>query len=655
MFGIALVCSGLLLSATPDEAGRAAQTAADLQAYETARTETGRDADAHVRLALWCEEHGLDAERAKHLAMAVLIDPGNAVARTLMGLVEDQGKWRKPAEVAERVQDDPELLANLDEYARRRAETPETADAHWELALWCEEHGLEAEATAHLATVIRLDPNREAAWKRLGYKKVGGRWATDAQIAEAKADAEAQRKADRHWKPQLETWKSWLGRRDKHGEAEAALAGVDDPRAVPSVWHVFVTRDADDQLRAVQVLGQIDSAGASKALALVSVFSESADVRRVATETLRRRDPREFADTLIRLVRDPVKYEVRPVGGPGSPGELYVQGEKFDIKRFYSSPAVPMPGPGDRMIGYDEFGLPVVGRDLGITSHFSTNARALLGDGFFSGLRPTQSSSALAAGTARATSLLAQSGIPNSAGLGQALAGSIATNQAAGDPLTAFALMENANNPLNPGSKLSYDLRSTLQIPIGRMQLEAQRAALNAQSRLEADVAAIENYNTPIKALNDRVVPVLRETTGADINADRSAWENWWVDQLGYAARVDSRYKPTIVQQSFIPAQPVPVGITNTPINFQRMSCFGAGTLVHTLTGTRPIEQLLVGDLVLSQDVESVPWVTSPCWSCITTRPARRSGSPSRTGNRSSPASSIGSGVPARAGRWPAT
>ena len=30
-----------------------------------------------MKLALWCEAHGLGAERMKHLAMAVLVDPKN--------------------------------------------------------------------------------------------------------------------------------------------------------------------------------------------------------------------------------------------------------------------------------------------------------------------------------------------------------------------------------------------------------------------------------------------------------------------------------------------------------------------------------------------------------------------------------------------------
>ncbi len=73
-----------------------------MAAYEAARASAGRDADSQVRLALWCEAHGLGAERWKHLAIAVLADPGNATARGLMGLVAYRGGWRSPDAVSAR-------------------------------------------------------------------------------------------------------------------------------------------------------------------------------------------------------------------------------------------------------------------------------------------------------------------------------------------------------------------------------------------------------------------------------------------------------------------------------------------------------------------------------------------------------------------------
>ena len=106
----------------------------------------GRDADAHVRLALWCEAHGLHAERLKHLAIAALIEPGHATARGLMGLVAHAGGWKRPEAVADRLKADAALAATLEQYKARRDRTPVKADAQWKLALWCEENGLEAEA-----------------------------------------------------------------------------------------------------------------------------------------------------------------------------------------------------------------------------------------------------------------------------------------------------------------------------------------------------------------------------------------------------------------------------------------------------------------------------------------------------------------------------
>ena len=51
----------------------------DLEAYRLAESKAGRSADSQIRLALWCESRGLSSERLKHLALAVLYDPKNAL------------------------------------------------------------------------------------------------------------------------------------------------------------------------------------------------------------------------------------------------------------------------------------------------------------------------------------------------------------------------------------------------------------------------------------------------------------------------------------------------------------------------------------------------------------------------------------------------
>ncbi len=243
-------------------------------AYDAAKLKAGRDAAVHVKLALWCEQRGWNGERARQLAQAVLIDPKNEVARGLMGMVSFQGQWQRPKAVAAKLKADAEHAAKIEQYSAQRARTAYTADAQWKLALWCEENELKQEAITHLRATVRIDPSRAAAWKHLGYQKQGGRWVTDEQRAQEKQEKTRQEQANRHWKPLLEKWRGWIGEKGKHREeADRALATVTDPRAVPMVWEVLARGNAERQILAVQLFGQIDAPAASRDLALLSVFS----------------------------------------------------------------------------------------------------------------------------------------------------------------------------------------------------------------------------------------------------------------------------------------------------------------------------------------------------------------------------------------------
>jgi Pretoxin HINT domain/HEAT repeats len=336
----------------------------DLAAYQAVKAAAGRDAESQIKLALWCEAHGLQAERVKHLALAILVEPKNATARGLMGLVNYEGRWTSPDEVSRRVHEDPARAEVRQQYVERRAATPNKADAYWELALWCERNGLKAEATAHLRAVVRLDPGRESAWKRLGYRKERGHWVNEEQAAADRAEVEAQKAAEKQWKPLLE--KSWSRLNDRaparRAEARRALDAIQDPRAVPVVWSLFGRGDEARQREAVSILSRIDGPGASRALAVLAVFTRDPEVRRRAAETLPRRDPREFADLLVALLREPIKYDVKSVGESGSTGELLIKSKSATVKRLYTPPIFSSPSlPGD-LLTFDAQGLPVIVR-----------------------------------------------------------------------------------------------------------------------------------------------------------------------------------------------------------------------------------------------------------------------------------------------------
>ena len=614
---LAWICLGLIVG-TPDSG-----PAAD---YKEARAKAGRSPDEQVKLALWCEAHGLTAERLHHLTLAVLADPANAAARGLMGLVAYQGRWRRPEVVAEKLKADPDRAATLADYEQRRQKAAYTADAQWALGIWASEHGLPEQAKAHLTAVIRLDPSREQAWKKLGYQKHDGRWVTDAQLAAEKAEAEAQKSADRKWKPLLEKSKAMLGKPSKREEADAALAEITDPRAVPMIGRVFATTEATQPL-AARLLGQIDSPGSSKALAFLAIYAKSAEARQAATETLRGRDAREYADLLIALLRDPIKYEVRPVGGPGSPGALFVQGPKVNVQRLYSPP--PTFRPGDTLM-IDPSGLALVDRTYGSYSTGLPNVTGhsryiVASEGYADDNQVWVDMGTLRnAASTMASNLdftVQQDGSSAAAFLWQAVAtghmpnlpaqpGRNQTAPSRGYRLgidTSAAVALGFNNLMN-SSPSYYDLQSEVDIPLAQVLMESSKTAQAAQEQLKADVAIIEGLNRATRDRNDKVLGVLKKATGQNLEPDRQAWTKWWVDQVGYAFVTDqTAEKPTIVEEVPLDYQPVltPVHEMTHLVTYARLSCFGAGTPVRTVDGVRAIESLQVGDLVLTQSTDT--------------------------------------------------
>jgi hypothetical protein len=531
-----------------------------LAAYESTRKQAGRDADAHVRLALWCEAQRLPAERVKQLALAILYDPSHGLARALLGLMPHKGKWERPDEVGQKIQTDPEYKAVIREYLDLRMRTPSKPDAQMKLAGWCEQKGLKAQAVAHYNEVLRLDPSRDSAWRRLGYKKYGSFWIKPDELAARKEDAERQKQADKHWRPKLEKLRDGLENKDagRRRKAEAAVLEVSDLRAVPMIWAVFVTGHERRQLAAVQMLGQIDGPAASTSLAALAVFSGSGQVRGRAISTLARRDPRDVVDRLIEMVRKPFKYQVRPVNGPGSPSELFVEGEKFNIRRLYAmAPVDPNQIPARIFapsVPFNPFSLP--------------NLLTAMGGAF--GSTPAQAATAAQAAQAMSENPQGAAAIVNQ--------------------LVGFQSLPGANPANNLiGSTLAIAAQRDMQIAAALENIRQSSAAL--QQRLASDIQAVEATNAEIKALNERALPVLLATTGKDLGAEPEKWKNWWTDQLGYAYQSSlAESKPTFTDMVVMSSQP------------PSSACFGAGTLVRALEGLRPIESIQVGDRVLSQN-----------------------------------------------------
>lgn len=538
-----------------------AQNAGVRAQYEAAKARTGRDADAQVGLSLWCEAHGLKAERIKHLALALIADPNNARARAFLGLLSVGNRWLSPEEAAKAIKSDQSLTAKLAAYnakrERLRAELApggqrpraraRAAQTHVALGMWCEQNGLKAEATAHFTSAVVLTPYRDATWKHLGYIKNHGRWMNRGQIEAQKAEAEVQKKADAVWMKRLTALRRDRADKRRSGEAELRLTEVTDPRAIPSIVRVFVSESALDQLVAVKLLEQIDTPESSRELAIIAFTTQSDPVITRAVEALRTRSPREYAGMLVEQVRAPWTYSVVPVAGPGSPGQIEVNSPRFRWVRRYDAPRAFAIGSFTfyGYAGYDGNGLPVV--------------------------------------------------------------------------ISGIDLRRMANESLG---KQLIDL-AKFEAETAEMIAQARLKAADSQQRLLADLREIQEFNLKSEVLNERVerilggvgVPIAPTPTavatgkgGADEPAQDASvavpasavadhefdniedqWKKWWYDQLGY------RYTPPPQVTVTVDASPQ----SETPLI---VSCFAAGTPVRTRDGLRPIETLQVGDHVLSQD-----------------------------------------------------
>ena len=282
-------------------------------------------------------------------------------------------------------------------------------------------------------------------------------------------------------------------------------------------------------------------------------------------------------------MRDPVKYKVKQVNGPGSQGELLVEGKDANVKRLYTPLPPPMLMPGFRL-DTDASGMLVASR---VFDSYTAG---------FSGPISYQKAS-----STRLGGILQQAGfsLAQSKQLGQTMAANA----------NGFPPPNLKNRPLS--MSITTDVQDSVTIPIGQMMADARNSALAAQQQLNRDVQSIEASNAQAAVTNDRVRDILKGFSGQDFGPNQQAWANWAVDLKGYAVQpwlsVQSP-PPTFVEQVPISYQPQagpPVFLETATAQAQvrvSHSCFAAGTQVRTMDGLRAIEDIREGEPVLTQN-----------------------------------------------------
>ena len=204
-------CCSHVCAILGDDAKPAAAEPADRVAYEAAEKKLGNDANSHVKLALWCEAHGLTAERIKHLALAVASTRRIALARGFRGWFRIKGNGSQPEDVGEQIKNDPAYHAAIREYLARRARTASKADAQLKLAAWCAKRDSKSRRSPITTEVTRLDPTARISLETPGLQETRQSLGQARGSGRAqKQEAERQKHADQHWKTRLEKLREGL-------------------------------------------------------------------------------------------------------------------------------------------------------------------------------------------------------------------------------------------------------------------------------------------------------------------------------------------------------------------------------------------------------------------------------------------------------------
>ncbi len=189
------------------------------------------------------------------------------------------------------------------EYERRSRSAPDTAEAHRELAAWCREQGLTAEADHHLQRIVDLDPADENARRSLDFVRVGDRWLShedamrqrgltmfEGRWRTAQDIAIRQRNntvddGESSWVGRVRLWRGWLDNRreDRVDEAQAEFAAINDPQAAPALVQ-FLEKEEDDWAFDIllNALGRLDDALAVQTLVRYSLEFEHPNKSRAA-------------------------------------------------------------------------------------------------------------------------------------------------------------------------------------------------------------------------------------------------------------------------------------------------------------------------------------------------------------------------------------
>ncbi len=210
----------------------------------------------------------------------------------------------------------------LDDYVIKREKAGQTAQAQYDLGVWCAQNKLADLARAHYETALTFDKSFEPAHKKLGHIFHRGYWLTRDELSAVQGlvrykgrwvSAEEKSKRDHddqltaaqgNWVRQIRLLRDALlrGKPDRQREAETQLMAIRDPEAVKALVRVLGNDEAPRRILLAHVLEKIPGPLATAALVNHLLAENQADVRAAIYEKVQNRDDPAVVRLLIRAL-----------------------------------------------------------------------------------------------------------------------------------------------------------------------------------------------------------------------------------------------------------------------------------------------------------------------------------------------------------------
>jgi len=299
----------ILLLVTASTSARLAHAA---DKSPTARPATS-PAEAIVKEALQAEASQNPAARSSLLQRAVKEDAAYAPAHWHSGEVLINDHWLTVDAVAQ----DQSINAKVHEYRQKRALPRTTAKQELDLAEWCVQAGLSAQARAHFRAALNIDPESRAAIAGLNLKAHRGELVPATMIDQIKQQQKATAAAAKKWSKRIEKFATSVDSEntDKRINAKRGIREINDPAAIPVMEALSIEAGSTFGECMVAALSSMPGQEATDALLRQAMYSEHELVCIAAAEGLKERSVFSYVPTLMGALKSPIQVrDERSVG-----------------------------------------------------------------------------------------------------------------------------------------------------------------------------------------------------------------------------------------------------------------------------------------------------------------------------------------------------